>query len=453
MNLPQPLDARAAPAEGLMHRRHRALTTGIVALMTLIAFEYLAVATAMPAVARALDGLRLYPLAFGGPLATGVIGMVLSGHFSDRRGPVLPLWTGAGSFVCGLLVAAAAPSMLSLVAGRLLQGFGGGLVTVALYVLVARAYPPALHRRIFAVFAAAWVVPMIVGPAVAGLIVDHLGWPWVFLAAALLAPPAALLVRLGLAGHALLPPERRDAAPSNIGWAIGAALSAGLMYWGGQQPGAGLLLMAVALIGLLLTAPRLLPPGTLQLRRGLPTVVALRGLAAASFFGCEIYIPLMFSGERGLSLTQAGLVLTVGALGWSAASWWQARPGRPQGVPLLRLGMALIGGGIVVVATLLWPATPLLLCIAGWIAAGIGMGLVFPQLSVLTLQLSEASQQGRHSSALQLSDALFSTTAMALSGALFAALAPVSPVLAYTLCLAFAALLGWIGFFAAGRAA
>ncbi|HSV78038.1 MAG TPA: MFS transporter [Ramlibacter sp.] len=453
MNPSQDPDAQAAAADGLMHRRYRALTTGIVALMTLIAFEYFAVATAMPAVARALDGLRLYPLAFGAPLAASVIGMVLSGHVSDRRGPALPLFSGVFVFVTGLLLAGAAPTMALLILGRLLQGLGGGMLTVSLYVMVARGYPPALHPRIFAVFAAAWVLPVIVGPLVAGLIVDHFGWRWVFLAAALLAPPAALLVRLGLPRQSLPAPQPATTTPGRIGWALGAAASAGLMYWGGQQHGAGLLLMALALAGLLLTAPPLLPAGTLRLARGLPTVVALRGFAAASFFACEIYIPLMFAGERGLSLTQAGLVLTVGALGWSAASWWQSQPGRPQGVPLLRRGMALIAGGILVVMSLLWPTMPMLFCIAGWIAAGVGMGLVFPQLSVLTLRLSEPAQQGRNSSALQLSDALFSTTALALSGALFATLSALSPVLAYALCLAFAALLGLVGFVAARRAA
>jgi len=105
------------------------------------------------------------------------------------------------------------------------------------------------------------------------------------------------------------------------------------------------------------------------------------------------------------------------------------------------------------VLSLLWPAMPMLLCVAGWIASGIGMGLVFPQLSVLTLKLSEPSQQGRNSSALQLGDALFSTTALALSGALFAALSPLSPVLAYALCLCFAALLALVGYLAAPRVA
>ncbi|MDP9364035.1 MAG: hypothetical protein M3Q10_07385, partial [Chloroflexota bacterium] len=77
---------------GLLAGPERALTVGMVALMALAAFEYLAVATAMPTVARALDGLALYPLAFGGPLAAGVVGMVVSGGWSDGKGPAGPVW-------------------------------------------------------------------------------------------------------------------------------------------------------------------------------------------------------------------------------------------------------------------------------------------------------------------------------------------------------------------------
>jgi len=74
--------------------RYRATTLGMVALISLVAFEALAVAAAMPTVAVALDGLKLYALAFGGALATSVIGMTLAGRLCDARGPATPLWLG-----------------------------------------------------------------------------------------------------------------------------------------------------------------------------------------------------------------------------------------------------------------------------------------------------------------------------------------------------------------------
>ncbi len=107
---------------GLLAPAYRALTIGTVALASMTAFEYLAVTTAMPTVARELDGLSLYALAFGGSLAAGAVGLVVGGNWSDAIGPQRPVWQGVGWFVVGLVVAGLAPSMWVLVAGRIVHG-------------------------------------------------------------------------------------------------------------------------------------------------------------------------------------------------------------------------------------------------------------------------------------------------------------------------------------------
>src|SRR5690606_17217461 len=188
----------AAEVATLSPGTQRTVLFGMVAFVFLGAFEALAVATAMPTVAVALDGLTLYTLAFAASLASSVVGMVASGRWSDRAGPTTPLWTGIGLFLAGLLVAGLATDMLVLVAGRVLQGVGTGLYIVALYVLVARVFPADRRPKVFAAFAAAWVVPSIVGPAIAGRVVEHVGWRWVFLAVPVLAVPALVLMRPGM---------------------------------------------------------------------------------------------------------------------------------------------------------------------------------------------------------------------------------------------------------------
>ncbi|MGB2567702.1 MFS transporter [Micromonospora citrea] len=421
----------ATPVARLYDPRLRAMTVGIVALVSLLAFEALAVGTAMPTVARALDGLALYALAFGGPFAAGVLAMVLSGIWCDVRGPRVPMWTGVGLFVAGLLLAGSATAMGQLVVGRAVQGLGSGLLSVALYVVVGQAYPEELRRKVFAAFAAAWVVPSLVGPAVAGLIVEHLGWRWVFLAVPAVAVPAALLVQPGLRslrtpGVAGLP----AGALARIGWAAGAGVSAALLHHGGQQRGASAVpLVVVALVGLGVCAPRVLPAGFLRAARGLPTVIGLRGLASAAFVGAEVVIPLMLSRERGFTPTAAGLVLTVGALAWSAGSWLQGRLPAPRtSATLPRAGLACISAGTATVALTVWPAVPVAVGVLGWAVAGAGMGLLYPSLSVLTLELSAPDEQGRNSSSLQLGDSLFAATVLALTGAVLAAGAAPGPM-------------------------
>ncbi|WP_327638691.1 MFS transporter [Kribbella sp. NBC_00482] len=440
---------------GVLSPQYRALTVGMVALITLVAFESLAVATAMPTVAQALDGLPLYALAFGGPLASGVVAMVVSGTWSDLKGPTRPLWHGTAWFLAGLLIAGLAPSMEILVAGRIIQGFGSGLLTVALYVVVGQLYPARLRPRIFAAFATGWVVPSLVGPAIAGLIVEHTNWRIVFLAVPAIAIPAALVMRPGLARG-----RSYDVRPGKLWdkralWAVAAAVGVGLLHYGGQQRGVvQIVLLVVGLAGVIVFAPRLLPSGTFAFGRGLPSVVALRGLVAASGFGAEVFLPLMLTRERGLSPSFAGLVLTVSALSWTAASWYRGRPNQPfSHAVFLQAGMLAILVGIVTAALTLNPDVPVLVGILGWSLTGLGMGTVFPTLSVLVLEYSERDEQGANSSALQLSDSLSTATILAIGGSLFAAMEPHSSVLAYLVAFGLPALLALLGVPAGRRTA
>lgn len=431
----------------------RALSVGMLALVALIAFEQLAVATVMPVVAHALGGMALYAAAFGVAMATAIVGMVWAGRWCDRAGPVPAMWAGTGGFVAGVLGAGVAADMAQLVAARALQGLGGGLVSVALYVVVAQAYPRALHARIFSAFAAAWVLPAVAGPALAGWIAQQYGWRWVFLAAAVCALPAAALMRPGLA--ALVPAPRGAAgkAPPSLAVAGVIAVCAGLLYAARPEAGVWWLLPVLLCIGVLV--PRLLPAGTLRARAGLPAVVALRGLAAGSFFCGEVLIPLMLVSERALTPVQAGLVLTAGALGWSAGSWYQGHEKRVSGtdgrVRVLRIGLVAIGLGTLLLPLALWPAWPIAAVVVAWTVAGTGIGLVYPTLSVLTLALAASAQQGRASSALQLSDSLFSAVALALASSLLYALQPWSTLLAYGAGFGFAAALALLGAALAAR--
>ncbi|MCI2261408.1 MFS transporter [Xanthomonas indica] len=441
-----------AAAGSVLAPTYRATTIGMIALVSLIAFEALAVAAAMPTVARELDGLRLYALAFGGTLATSVIGMTVAGRWSDLHGPAAPLWAGLACFVCGLLLAGFAPSMTLLLAGRLVQGLGAGAISVVLYVLVARLYPQTIRPRMFAAFSAGWVVPSLIGPSISGLIVEHVGWRWVFLAVPLLALPAAALLwpALRRLPHAA---SADGASGASRLWSLGAAAGVCLLYLGGQQRGlwAALLLpSALALLGL--CTWRLLPAGTLRAARGLPSVIALRGIAGSAFFGCEAFLPLLLSRERGLSPVWAGVALSAGALGWFAGSWYQGHYGRDATrLQRLRLGCTLMALGIAATTLALLPAVPAVLAIGGWTATGLGMGLIYPTLAVLTLTLSPPARQGRNSSALQLSEAIAVATTLAVGGSLFAALLAYSANAAYLSTFAVAALMALLGLGIAGR--
>ena len=172
--------------------------------------QSLAVTTVMPVVSADLDGAALYAVAFAGTLATSVIGMVAVGAWCDRGG-VARAAHGRGGAVRGRARAwpGSRRSMEVLVAGRLIQGLGTGGQTVALYVVVARVYPPAIHGRVFAAFSAAWVVPSLIGPFLAGAVAEYLHWRWVFLGVAVLTVVAFIMVVLRPARPAARTPTIR----------------------------------------------------------------------------------------------------------------------------------------------------------------------------------------------------------------------------------------------------
>jgi predicted MFS family arabinose efflux permease len=284
--------------------------------------------------------------------------------------------------------------------------------------------------------------------------VEHASWRIVFLAVPAMAIPAALVMRPGLA-HASAPTERQDKRlwDKRAMWAIAAALGVGLLHYGGQQRGIlQLVLLAVGLAGIVAFAPKLLPSGTFKMSAGLPAVIALRGLVAAAGFGAEVFLPLMLTRERGLSPAFAGLVLTVSALSWTAASWYLGRPNRPfsHGV-FLQAGMISIVLGIATATLTLSPHVPVLVGILGWGLAGLGMGTVFPIVSVLILEYSSREEQGANSSALQLSDSLSTATVLAIGGSLFAAIEPRSETTAYLVAFGLPAVLALLGVHAARR--
>ncbi|MDR6935180.1 MFS family permease [Luteibacter sp. 3190] len=445
-------DAGAARAPGILSPPYRAATVGMVALISLIAFEALAVTTAMPTVARELDGLRAYALAFGGVLATSVIGMTLSGRWSDRKGPAPAMWTGLAGFVIGLLIAGFARDMPTLLIGRLVQGLGAGCLSPALYVIVGRLYPDALRPKVFAAFSAGWVVPALIGPAVSGAIVEHVGWRWVFLGVPLLAVPAAVALRGAL--RSLASPEGADAdAPGRMAYSIGAAVGACLLFVAGQEQGwkvAAILLPALVL--LLYCGRRLLPAGTLRAARGLPAVVALRGVAASAFFGTEAFLPLAFSTQHGLSPMWAGVAISVGAIGWFSGSWYQGHYAKVSRRTLLVRGTALmvIGSTIAALCTFAW--MPVIASVAGWLLTGLGMGMLYGTVAVLALSMSEEHEQGRNSSALQLCESLMVATTLAIGGSLFAALLATSHTAAFVANFAITVLLAVLGTVVARRA-
>jgi len=420
---------------GILSGHYLWTTIGAFALVFLGAFESLAVTTIMPTVSKDLDGEALYSLAFSGTLAASVVGMVVAGGWADRSGPSRPLVVAIVIFLVGLVLSGTATDMLVFIAGRLLQGLGSGAINVCLYVVVARIYPAVLHPKIFGAFAAAWVLPSLIGPPVAGFVADAISWHWVFLGVGVLVVIASGTIVPALRALWLSPVQESAAAPAVRGilWAIVVAVGVLAISIAGefsddesaQSSSAIVWLIAAVAFAVVIVALRpLVPRGTLVARRGLPSTILLRAAVAAAFFGTEVYLPYFLSERYGLPLWISGLILTVGAVSWALGSQLQGWLGeRMSHDRAVRTGASLLSVGIAVqFITALFTLSPFVAG-AGWFLAGAGMGLIFPRIGTLVLAYSSDRDQGFNSAAMSIADAAGGATSIAFAGLLLAAFA------------------------------
>ena len=198
-----------APTTASGRRQRRGLTGGLVLTITLVAFEALAVSTVMPIVASELGGMELYGWVFTAFFLGSLIGIAVVGGIIDRGGLGRPFALGLGLFAIGLLIGGLAPSMPILVVARFIQGLGAGTIPPIAYVAIGRSLPEPLRPRMFATLSTAWVLPGVIGPALAGLVGESLGWRYVFLGLLPFIAVAGLLTIRAIAAVAVPATGRR----------------------------------------------------------------------------------------------------------------------------------------------------------------------------------------------------------------------------------------------------
>jgi MFS family permease len=404
--------------------RHIGLTIGLLLTVSFVAFETLAVATVLPAVVADLGDIHLYGWAFSAFLLTQLVGIVVSGLLADERGPAVPFVLGIVFFSIGLLVGGLAPTMPMLVAGRALQGLGGGAIGSVAYVSIGRGYPEATKPRMLALLSTAWVVPGLVGPGLAGVMSEGLGWRSVFLVLAPLPVLASLLAFPALRRMPAGIPS--EATRARFALAVVLAMGAGLLL-----AGIGMLDLRIAVplivVGsalALLTMRRLLPRGTLRAAPGLPAAIATMGLLNLAFSGVSAFVPLALVEVRGVPVAAAGLALTAASMTWTAAAWVQARTAAwaPRRTTAWA-GLLFVAVAFGITATVLVPGTPLPVAFLGWAIAGLGMGLAYTTLGLTMLEQAAPGQEGDASASLQLATVLGSALGAGIGGALVALMA------------------------------
>ena len=402
-------------SEGVWSAPYRRLTLGLILIMLGPAFETLAVATILPKIVASLGGLSFYGWSFSAYMLATLVGLILAGDEADQRGPALPFIIGVVSFVLGLVLAGTAPTMIVFVLSRGVQGFGAGILVSVTYACVGQGYPEQLKPRMVAILASAWVVPGLIGPALAGIIADFFGWRWVFLGLVLPALKKLTLskevrVARSLDFHRLL---------ATAGLVAGAGMTlAGLQVQ--SIPLALVLILPGLAIGIL-SLRYVLPAGTLRVKAGLPAAIATIGLLSVAFFGGEAFLPLTLISIRGQNTIIAGIALTAATLSWTAGSWLQANLAPQQGRRMLvMIGLLVVAVGLAGIASILIPGIPATVAIVAWGVGGLGMGLAYSTLSLVVLETAPKDQVGSASASMELSSVLGTALGTGLGGVIIA---------------------------------
>ena len=416
-----PAATMAVPTRGLGGEQ-RSLTIGLLLIVTLVAFEALAVATVMPLARDELGGIRLYGWTFSAFLLASLIGIVWAGEQCDKRGPAAPFLAGLGFFSLGLVIAGLAPAMWVLVAGRAVQGLGAGVLPAVAWVGIGRGYDEASRPRMLAFMSSAWVVPGLTGPGIAAVLAETLSWRLVFLGLLPLVLVAAVLTLPGL--RRLGAPAERNGAPSRLLPAM--QLTAGTaIFLGGLSSPAWLLGVPLCVIGFAIALPalyRLLPKGTLKLLRGLPSTMGGHGLLNFAFFGGDAYVPFALITLRGESTLVVGALLSIPAITWTAGTWALERTaGRIDRRWGMTLGLVLVAVELSTMAVSLLPGVPIVVPALAWAVGALGMGLAYPSFALAIINEAETGQEGAVTSSMKLVESLGNALGAGVGGALIAA--------------------------------
>lgn len=279
-------------------------------------------ATIMPDVVNDIGGLAYFAWCTSLFVTSSIVGAASTGSLLARLGPRRGYALGALLLALGSAVCAAAPHIAVLLAGRIVQGLGGGLLLSLPYAMIRVVFPAALWTRAVAVVSGAWGVATLLGPVAGGLLADLGIWRAAFV---VLVPLA--IVFAGLA-YAVLPAGAPSAAVGVFPHAQLALLAAAVLVMSGASVLPGWFMQALALLagGLLLAwlvrldgraAGGLLPRGAL--RRGHPLAASYLSMALlAVMVTCgEAMAPLFLQAIHGLGALGAGAMAALMSVGWS----------------------------------------------------------------------------------------------------------------------------------------
>jgi EmrB/QacA subfamily drug resistance transporter len=403
------------------------IIAGLMLGMALAALDTTVVGTAMPTIIGKLGGVSLYSWVFSAYLLTSTTTVPVYGKLADLLGRKPVFLFGVGVFLIGSALCGLAQSMVQLIVFRAVQGIGAGAVLPITMTIIGDLFSIEQRARLQGLFSGVWGVSSVAGPALGGLITDHIDWRWVFYVNVPFGLLSALLIFLLL--HERV--ARRRHAIDYLGTATLTAGVTALLWgllqggkaWGWAAPasaatfGLAALMLAVFLWQERRAAEPVLP---LSLFRSRIIAVAgvAGGLSGAAMFGVTSFVPLWVQGVEGGTATDAGVVVAPLSMGWPVGSIIAGRLIVRFGYrPAAILGGAcLLAGGALLLAV--GQGTARVLVVALLVLVGLGLGFTSSSFIIAVQNAVSWSQRGVVTASTQFFRTIGGTIGVAALGAL-----------------------------------
>jgi EmrB/QacA subfamily drug resistance transporter len=304
----------------------------------------------------------------------------ISGWAIDRYGGRRVWLVGLALFTAGSALSSLAWSAPVLIAFRVVQGLGGGVLEPTMLTVLARAAGPARAGRAMGLVSMPITLGPAIGPVVGGLLVAHLDWRWMFL----INVPVGLLV-LALSLRAVPVDADRTQRPLDVvglslltpGFAalVYALSQAGAAGFGARRVVAGFAVGALLLAGYVAHALRTRRPALVDLRlfriRAYAVAVGLMTLVGGTLFGAYFLVPQYHQQVGGHGPLGAGLLLAPFGLGALVSMPVAGRLSDRIGARLLAPGGAVLAA-VALAPFALGAAQPVLAVAAGLLGVALG---------------------------------------------------------------------------------